>query len=711
MESDRIEDFVNWQQMWGQFQSNVQEDKAQALCKGWGITREAVSWLGVGWDGAKRAWIFAERDNEGEIVGLTCCAAESDGTPKKKKKWAITGSKRGLTYAPCPEWGGVPTYIDHPIPIPEGPSDVLAALSIEMYAIGRPSATGTAESNAWLQKAVKDRDIALVMEYDKGAGMVSVLEHGKRLMGHAKSVRLLEPAKGCKDLREWVQTDFAVDEISFQLERKPFEMGVLSALAGDVLQSKDPVDVARSFVAEVHNRTGRPTLRRWNKRWMHWNGSAYGERDEEVLRADMYDYLDGKQILVPPKSGNPDAQWVEKPYAPNRSKVSDVIDAVRGDKGVLLDNDTAMPRWLEQSPDLPPVEDLIVFKNGVLDVAEYAKTGSPRFLPHTPLLFTANYCPYDFNPNMLPWAKEYIGWLYSTTGDEDVVQQHREWGGYCMTNSNRFEKFMFMYGRPGGGKGTCMEMMGMVIGSNNIYSMKLSSLGDGYSLYSTIGKTNIFMPDTQATSFERASEALEIIKTVTGRGSIDVAGKNIQARSYRLNTRFTIVSNDLPNLRDSALALRRRMLVTPFPNSYADKPDTTLKDKFSDPRIRQGVAVWYIGGYINLLNRGHFVEPAASQQIIADFEDTNNPLAGFLRENCILEEAARVAKKTMYESYRAWCGNTGDRPMREAQFKTRFPMMNPKIGRTKGKLGEFTTDPTKRVQIYTGVRLRGPMDV
>ena len=708
--SDPQQEPINWLQMWSQFRRNVQADKLAALCRAWGCTPEATKWLGVGWNGAKNAWIFPERDAEGEIVGLTCRAAERDGTPKpgQRAKYAIPGSTRGLTYAPDPEWGVIPKYIDHPIPIPEGASDVLASLSIGMYAIGRPSATGTADSNAWLQKLVKGRDIALCMEYDKGAGMVSVLDHAKRLFKHCTSIRFLEPPEGVKDIREWLMMDSAVDEIDFQLKRKPFEASSLTLIAGDVLTSSAPMDVAKSFIVENYNQAGKTTLRRWNGRWMYWDGNGYYPSEEESVRNRAYQYLDGKQILAPPKDPNSGAEWKEEPFQPSRHKVGNIVDAARAVESVAMPDKTAMPCWLETPGSLPRVDNLIVFQNGILDVAAYAKSGKAKWLPKTPLLFTQNYCPYIYRPEALPQAKPFVDWLYSVVnGCNDTVQLLRQWGGYCMTNNNSFEKFMFIYGRPSAGKGTFLDVLKKVIGPRNVYSMKLESLGDGFSLYSAMGHTNVFMPDTQAKDFEKTSNALEIIKTITGRGSIDVAGKGVQARSYDLNCRFTIAANEIPNFHDSAGALRRRLLIAPFPNSYEGQMDRELKDRLVAPEIIQGAAAWFVQGYIDLLADGEFPMPAAAKQIQRDFEESNNPVSAFFSDNVVLEPLGRIPKGTIYDSYERWCKENGYRPWKQSRFKLAFVQMNPGIATSRARTGEF---PGERPHIYTGVRLKGPLD-
>ncbi len=700
------QDFIDWGKMWAQFARNVDPVKRANFARSLGVTDEAVLWLGIGWDGSKKAWIFREFDHEGNITGLSCRGAFTDGSDKGKK-WGIKGSTRGLIYAPCPEWGGIPAYIDHPIPCPEGASDVLACLSHEIYAIGRPSASGTVESNASLVKAAKGRDIALCVEYDKGAGMVSTLDHAKRLVRYASSVRFLEPPEGCKDMREWLQMPHAVDEIAFQFGRKPFEAQQIRLMAGDVLTDTAPVDVARSLATEVYHQSGRITLRRWMGKWMLWDGDSYHEMEDEHIRADAYQYLDTKKVLEPPR--NLDGEWKEKPYRPDKTKVNNVLDATKSLPDVFLPPSYQMPCWLETMGDVPAPHEMVAFKNGILDLRPLIESNEVRWIPKTPLLFSSNYCPHDFHPRNAVHAQPFIDWLLSVTDDERAVQLARQWTGYCITSDTRFEKFLFMYGRPSAGKGTCLDVMEAAIGNRNVYNMKLESLGSQFGLYSALGRTNIFMPDTQAVNFEKSNTALEVIKTITGRGRSDVEGKNIQAKGLLLPHRFTIASNTLPNFHDSASALRRRLLVMWFPKVFEDTMDIGLKDRLTDPKIITGVVAWAIQGYVHLIRNGGFTVPEVSTTIVEDFARANNPMAEYIHDCVVFEKGSRVTKNAVYESYSAWIkDNSMGRPMQMPKFKRNFPMTDPRIQPGKSGMSEFTMG--RRDQVYHNIRIKTTLD-
>lgn len=77
--------------LWITFQQNVYPAMIDCLAEDLGVTSESIKNLGVGFFPGEQAWISAERDHRGNIIGLQ--RRYRDG-----KKFMIEGSKRGLIY-------------------------------------------------------------------------------------------------------------------------------------------------------------------------------------------------------------------------------------------------------------------------------------------------------------------------------------------------------------------------------------------------------------------------------------------------------------------------------------------------------------------------------------------------------------------------------------------------------------------------------------
>lgn len=105
----------------------IHSHKIQDLAEQLGVTCDSLNAIGVGWCMSNDCWTFPERNGKREICGIV--RRFNDGT-----KRAFAGGHRGLTLPKGFDEAEGTLYIC------EGASDVSAALSHGMRAIGRPAA-------------------------------------------------------------------------------------------------------------------------------------------------------------------------------------------------------------------------------------------------------------------------------------------------------------------------------------------------------------------------------------------------------------------------------------------------------------------------------------------------------------------------------------------------------------------------------------------
>lgn len=99
-------------------------DAIKAFAGSLGVNSDALTQLGACYAAPYNAWAFPMRDGQGNIVGVRL-------RDMRGRKWAVRGSKQGVFIPAC-----VPQDMAF---ITEGPTDTAAALSIGLFAIGRPS--------------------------------------------------------------------------------------------------------------------------------------------------------------------------------------------------------------------------------------------------------------------------------------------------------------------------------------------------------------------------------------------------------------------------------------------------------------------------------------------------------------------------------------------------------------------------------------------
>ena len=216
-----------WSPIAEQYRMKPWDDRLAKLSSELGVTRDSLLAINVGFAEDLQGvacYTFPELNPRGLVVGISrrLLNPNRDG----KTKMAARGSRRGLSYARAwmgwgPEQGA--------ILLPEGASDVAAAYSIGVSAIGRPSNQGGVAELATMLKSYQNRPIFVLGENDRkeplyvqqknpnhdprcpcclqcfpgrAGAYQTALALGIRLK---RDIPVLMPPRASKDLRTWVQ--------------------------------------------------------------------------------------------------------------------------------------------------------------------------------------------------------------------------------------------------------------------------------------------------------------------------------------------------------------------------------------------------------------------------------------------------------------------------------------------------------------------------
>lgn len=121
------------------------------LAEGLGVKASALMELRVAWAAEHRAWAWPMRNGLGAFVGIRLRNNEG-------RKWAVTGSKSGIFLPFC-----IPQKAAW---ICEGPTDTAAALSLGLFAIGRPSCSGGTNEILAVIKRLEVRECVIIADND-----------------------------------------------------------------------------------------------------------------------------------------------------------------------------------------------------------------------------------------------------------------------------------------------------------------------------------------------------------------------------------------------------------------------------------------------------------------------------------------------------------------------------------------------------------------
>ena len=218
-------------------------------------------------------------------------------------------------------------------------------------------------------------------------------------------------------------------------------------------------------------------------------------------------------------------------------------------------------------------------------------------------------------------------------GDGERIACLQQWFGYNLIADNRQQKLAMLIGPPRSGKGTTMAVMSELLGKHNVASSSLASLGGRFGLEPLVGKLAALIDEGHLGKFSDTSLVLERLKAISGGSEQTVDRKGLAAMpSVALKVRFTIALNELPRLSDSSAAMRSRLLVLPYFNSYEGQEDIGLLDRLLAEI--PGITNWALEGLRLLRNAGRFKNPTAGEKILRDFVYLSSPIQAFLDECC-----------------------------------------------------------------------------
>jgi putative DNA primase/helicase len=197
-----------------------------------------------------------------------------------------------------------------------------------------------------------------------------------------------------------------------------------------VLDPADPVPSARAFVDRTHREDGVLALRHQDGTFYAYQRalSAYVERDEASVRANLYAFLESAQRIGKP---------APTPFQPTKRKVEDVLDALRA--VCNLPASSAAPCWLDDEKSCDPF-DVLPVTNGLLDVP------TRRLLASSPRFFTVNALDFRYEPRA-PSPTRWHQFLDDLWPDDSESQATlQEWIGYLLTPRTRLQKSALFVG-------------------------------------------------------------------------------------------------------------------------------------------------------------------------------------------------------------------------------------------------------------------------
>ncbi|MCA8975203.1 MAG: hypothetical protein KDC98_10800 [Planctomycetes bacterium] len=662
---------IDWASAARRYSEQITDEQVQHLATDLGVEPAALRDLGIGFGtvhagtGARgdfhvENYTFPMFDKRGEVCGLR------RRDPTNGRKFGVKGSRNGVLRRLRPSDGLVLNC--------EGESDTAAALSFGFDAIGRPGATTCVDIAAAYARGL---DVVVVADNDdptdpkKKSAIAGTAKLVAKLTQVAKSVRVVRPPAGTKDLRAWRQAGATREDIDaaiagaepVQREATPGEAGnAATDGVGDapalvplgerdpstgrlVLSPKRTLPTAKAFLRDFCTQNGSRTMFHFASSLWSWRGNRYVLIEDaavmnvlhpwlhEALRY-VYDKQTGEMILVE--------------FESNPGSVKAALQTIQAE--AFLPATTPVPGWIGQGqPEFEPGE-LLPCKSLTLHLP------SGQLLQPNPLLFNFNAIDFDYDAHA-DEPDRWLAFLHELFGnDTEAITLLQDWFAYCLTADTSQQKMLLLVGPRRSGKGTIARVLSKLVGAGNVVGPTVGSLAGNFGLQPLLGKTLAIVSDARFAG-EHVTTVVERLLCISGEDAISVDRKFLESVTMNLPVRFVFLTNELPRFNDSSTALAGRFLVLRLTQSFYGKEDTGLTQALLAEL--PGILRWAIAGWHRLRERGHFLEPESSRSAIQDIEDLSSPVGAFVRERCVVGQGHRVACTDLFDAWVAWCRQDG----------------------------------------------------
>lgn len=447
---------------------------------------------------------------------------------------------------------------------------------------------------------------------------------------------------------------------------------------GLLLSPDDPLPSARAW---LHHTDQFGKL--WHRGGIFYRycNPGYEAIEDAKLREQIYTFLEHTVRL------NKFQKFV--PFQPTRPKVELVIDALRAVCHFAASRPA--PCWLEDS-DLDPTE-CVALQNGILHIP------TRTLHPPAPALFTLNTLPFAYAADSPPPAR-WLRFHDQLWPDEpEPIATLQEFIGYLLTAHTRYQKILMLVGPKRSGKGTIGRVIRQLLGTGNVCSPTLGTIGGNFGRTSLIGKTAAIIADARISGRTDTAAVTECLLSISGEDPQSIPRKFLPDWDGTLGVRFLLMTNELPKIEDASGALASRFLIIPLTESWFGREDVALFDDLMAEL--PGIFNWALDGWARLSARGRFIAPSTSARMVQEFEDLGSPIGAFLRECCTVRPGASISQPALYQAWKDWCKDSGrDHPGSVQVLGRNLSAQIPWLGESRPVV------MGKRVRFYEGVQLK-----
>ena len=253
--------------------------------------------------------------------------------------------------------------------------------------------------------------------------------------------------------------------------------------------------------------------------------------------------------------------------------------------------------------------------------------------------------PYAYDPQAE--CPLWESFLERVLPEKEAREVLREYVGYCLMRTHKYEKLMWMYGLGQNGKSTVLEVLAGLFGLQNVSFVSLEDLS--YNRFARSGIEHKLLN----ISYESDPKInINMMKQIASGEPITIEQKYVNPRQTSDYGKLINAGNTLPR-SENTFAFMRRMLILPFTVVIPEEErDNDLKIKLKQEL--PGILNWVIAGVPGLLERGCFTESKLCSSALDKYMLQADSVRLFREEMCEPSEYTTEAKE-LWQAYQRFC--------------------------------------------------------
>ena len=255
-------------------------------------------------------------------------------------------------------------------------------------------------------------------------------------------------------------------------------------------------------------------------------------------------------------------------------------------------------------------------------------------------------------------------------GKKDLILFIQKAIGYTLTGEIIEQIWFFLHGLGRNGKSVFVKIISKLLGDYcqkaDMKTFSESQIDNSTStpeLAEFPGKRFVFATET------KQGKAFDVGRIKDWTGGEPIPARQIYKVPFNFLPHFKLwlAGNHKPLIKDSTLSTWRRIRFIPFNVTI---PESEIDEKLGEKLETElsGILNWAIEGCLMWQSEG-LKAPKEVIDATAEYQESQDRLAPFIKEDCIIGKYHLIQFKALYEAYVSWSGINNETPMSKPAFR------------------------------------------